>query len=111
MNPSVSVIIPVYNRENKIKIALESLINQSYQNFEAIIIDDGSTDQTAKVIKEYNCSNFRYVYQENSGVSVARNKGIAESKGEYICFLDSDDFYEPTFIEKMWKYIKRLSIG
>ncbi|AQQ54221.1 glycosyltransferase family 2 protein [Planococcus lenghuensis] len=103
MKPSISVIIPVYNREVIVKTALDSLVSQTFKDFEAVIIDDGSTDQTAETIASYNCSNFRYIYQENVGVAAARNKGIAEAKGDFVCFLDSDDYYEPAFLEKMYK--------
>lgn len=108
MQPDISVIIPVYNGENNIEIALNSLFKQSYSNFEVIIIDDGSCDNTSSVISEYvgNDKRFKYIYQKNSGVSVARNNAINKSKGEYICFLDADDFYESTFMKKMFTQIE-----
>lgn len=106
MNPKISIIIPAYNREDTIHFALDSLLRQTFQDFEVIIIDDGSTDNTAKIVEMYKRSNFKYIYQENSGVSVARNKGIDLASGEVICFLDSDDFYEDTFLEKMYSKIK-----
>ncbi len=108
MKPDVSVIIPVYNGEHNIKTSLNSLLEQSYSNFEAIIIDDGSHDNTSEVISELvgDDKRFKYIYQENSGVSKARNKGIVNAKGKYICFLDSDDRYIETFIEKMFAQIE-----
>lgn len=104
----ISVIIPVYNREKTITIALDSVLKQTFRDFEVIIVDDGSIDSTSKFIKKYCESDerFKYFYQQNAGVAVARNKGIMESKGEYIAFLDSDDYYESTFLEKMYHTIK-----
>lgn len=103
MNKKVSIIIPVYNGEDSISIPLNSLLEQTYTNFEAIIIDDGSKDRTKEVVEKFSSKDCRlkYYYQDNAGVSVARNKGIGVATGDYICFLDSDDFYENSFIEKM----------
>ena len=111
MNPKVSVIIPVYNGEDSLSISLESLLKQTYSNFEVVVIDDGSKDGTREVVEKYVSmdSRFRYNYQANGGVSVARNNGIKVSQGEYICFLDSDDFYENSFIEKMLNEIEKES--
>lgn len=108
MNPEISVIIPVYNRQDTISISLNSLINQSYNNFEVIIIDDGSYDSTSRVIEKYLESDirFKYIYQDNSGVAIARNKGLELATGNYVCFLDSDDYYESKFLEKMYEKIK-----
>lgn len=92
--PSVSVIIPTYNRDKYISIAIDSVLNQSYQNFEIIIVDDGSTDTTKEIIagyiREYG-NKIRYFFQDNKGPGGAKNLGIRESKGKYITFLDSDD--------------------
>lgn len=111
MDIEVSLIIPVYNDESSIDIPLESLLRQTETNFEVIIIDDGSKDNTKKVVFEYvNLDDrFKYYYQEHSGVSIARNKGIQTAQGKYISFLDSDDFHESTFIEKMLAKIKAES--
>ncbi len=102
-NPLVSVIIPVHNREEYIGEAVESVLNQSYKNIELIIVDDGSTDNTGNIVKEYmeKDDRVRYIYQENQGSGAARNTGIKEAKGEYVAFLDSDDKYFPFAIEKM----------
>lgn len=111
MKTKVSVIIPVYNGEKSISISLDSLLEQTYSNFEVVIIDDGSKDGTRDVVEKYNAidSRFKYIYQPNSGVSVARNNGMKVSQGEYVCFLDSDDFYENSFIEKMLNEIQKES--
>nr|WP_245363217.1 glycosyltransferase family 2 protein [Cohnella thailandensis] len=104
----VSIIIPVFNRRDVIARALESLVNQTFTDFEVIVVDDGSTDESVEVIQQY-CeadSRFKYFYQRNKGVSVARNNGISRAKGDYLCFLDSDDYYEPTFLAEMHKEIK-----
>lgn len=101
MNKLVSVIIPTYNRANIIKDAIETVLNQTYQNFEIIVVDDGSTDKTEKVVKSFNDSRIRYIYQPNSGKpSVARNLGINSSKGDFVAFLDSDDLWHPQMLEK-----------
>ncbi|MGK0296532.1 MAG: glycosyltransferase involved in cell wall biosynthesis [Gammaproteobacteria bacterium] len=86
----ISVIIPTYNRLESLLRALESVQSQSYQATEIIVIDDGSTDQTAEHIKR-NFSNVKYIYQSNAGVSTARNAGIEHSSGDWLAFLDSDD--------------------
>jgi glycosyltransferase involved in cell wall biosynthesis len=107
--PKISVIIPAYNVEKYIEKTLKSLIDQTFKDFEAIIINDGSTDNTEKIIKEVlQDANFQWklINQENQGVSAARNRGIIESKGEYICFLDADDYYHPSFLEKMYNKAK-----
>lgn len=92
--PKVSVIIPTYNCASFINEAIESIINQSYQDLEVIVIDDGSNDDTDKVLKPY-MNRIKYIYQENKGVAIARNVGIRAAKGEYIAFLDSDDIWYP----------------
>ena len=106
-NELISVIIPVYNTDNSIIRCINSLINQSYKEFEALFIDDGSTNGVDKVIKEYACSDSRikYFYKDNSGVSSTRNYGIEKSKGNYICFLDSDDEYLKEGLENLYNTI------
>ena len=98
--PKVSVIIPAYNSSGFIEDALESVFKQTYRNYEVIVVDDGSTDKSAEIIGSFSDKRIIYIYQENHGVSVARNKGILESKGEYIAFLDSDDLWLPEKLEK-----------
>lgn len=90
--PRVSVITPTFNRANYLPIAIRSVLAQSYQNFELIVVDDGSTDETPTLMKEFlGDPRIRYFQQDNQGQSVARNRGIAEADGEFICFLDSDN--------------------
>ncbi len=95
----ISVIIPTYNRKNFLKIAVESVLNQTYKNFELIIVDDGSTDDTENLIKSYNDERIIYWYQKNRGASAARNTGISIANGYYIAFLDSDDRWKPEKLE------------
>jgi len=95
-NPLVSIIIPTYNREKLILKAIDSVLKQSFQDFEILIIDDASTDATNKVIKELNNNRITYYrLDKNSGQCVARNYGIRKAKGTYIAFLDSDDEWLP----------------
>ena len=100
----ISVIIPCYNVGNYISDCIESLKNQTYKNFEALFINDGSTDQTLNKLKILckNIPNFKIIEKENGGVSSARNLGVSISKGKYLCFLDSDDMLAPTFIEELY---------
>ena len=88
----ISVIIPTYNGEQYIKRAIESVIDQSYKNTEILVIDDGSTDKTADLVKSYG-DLVNYFYKDNGGVSSARNLGLKNAKGDYIAFLDTDDFW------------------
>jgi glycosyltransferase involved in cell wall biosynthesis len=103
INPLISVVIPAYNTKDVIERTLKSVEAQTYQNYQMIIIDDGSTDGTSQLLDEYERYNDKCIvhHQTNCGVSVARNKGIECATGEFICFLDSDDTYSPTFFEKM----------
>ncbi|NJR15065.1 MAG: glycosyltransferase [Calothrix sp. CSU_2_0] len=104
-SPKISVIIPTYNRSHLIKDAIESVLNQTYQDFELIIIDDGSTDNTKEVLAEYG-ERLQYIYQENQGRSAARNHGLNLAKGEYIAFLDSDDVWFPDKLARQVPILK-----
>lgn len=95
-----SVIICTYNRDNLLSRALDSLVHQTFTNFETIIVDDGSTDRTFSVVKEFREKlNLRYIYQQNKGLPTARNTGGYSAEGEFITFLDSDDEYKPNHLE------------
>jgi len=98
LRPLVSVIIATYNRADYVGESINSVLNQSYQNVEIVVIDDGSTDNTKNVLSQYK-NKIKYIYQENKGQAAARNNGIRESKGEFIAFLDSDDLLMPGAIE------------
>jgi|WetSurMetagenome_2_1015567.scaffolds.fasta_scaffold51825_3 glycosyltransferase involved in cell wall biosynthesis len=105
-NDLVSVVIPVYNCERFVAEAIESVLCQTYRPLEIIVVDDGSNDSSLKIIEKYN-NHVEIVSQQNSGVSVARNKGIHQAKGEYIAFLDGDDVWLPNKIEKQIEVLKR----
>jgi len=98
-NPQVSVIIPTFNRGWIIQEALESVLSQEYSDFELIIVDDGSTDDTASVLDQFQ-PDIRLVRQPNRGVSAARNRGMSVSRGNYIAFLDSDDLWLPSKLQR-----------
>lgn len=100
MNSLVSVIVPVYNSEKYISRCIENILKQTYPNIEIIIIDDGSNDKTKEIVDKYIKKNvIQYKFINNSGVSNARNCGIELSKGEYICFIDCDDYFDIDYIE------------
>lgn len=90
-NPTISVIIPLYNKEPIIERTIKSVLNQSYSDFELIIVNDGSTDNSVEVVKRFDDDRIVLVEQENAGPSAARNAGIKKAKGEWIVFLDADD--------------------
>ena len=102
----VSIIIPTYNREKTILRAINSVLEQTYNDIEVIIVDDGSKDNTREIIESLNCSKIRYIYQENGGASKARNTGIRAAEGEYISFQDSDDYWYPDKLEKQLAKLK-----
>jgi len=105
--PAVSVIIPTYNRAHQVGRAIQSVLAQSYQNFEVIVVDDASTDNTKEVMESISDKRIRYIrHNENRGASAARNTGIHVAKGEYIAFLDSDDEWLPEKLEKQIKVLK-----
>jgi len=97
--PQVSVIIPTYNAARYLSDAIDSVLAQTYDEFEIIVVDDGSTDETPGVVNKYD-SRVCYLSQQNAGVAAARNRGISESKGKYIAFLDADDTWFPNKLEK-----------
>lgn len=104
IEPQVSVIIPTYNRENLLQKAIESVTNQTFQDFEILIIDDASTDNTEAVVKNLKNDKIKYFkLQKNSGQCVARNYGIKRAQGKYIAFLDSDDEWLPEKLKKQYE--------
>jgi glycosyltransferase involved in cell wall biosynthesis len=102
----ISVIIPTYNRGNFTVEAINSVLAQTYKDYEIIVVDDGSTDDTREKMKAFD-NQIRYIYQENKGPSAARNTGIQQAKGEYLAFCDSDDRFLPTKLEKQMNFIKK----
>lgn len=109
--PRISVIIPVFNVEKYISKCLDSIINQTLKDLEIICVDDGSSDYSTEIIKEYakRDSRIKIIQQKNQGVSVARNTGIKNATGEFISFIDSDDWISPNFYEKMYFSAKELN--
>ena len=97
----ISIIIPLYNKEASIAQALDSVMAQECQDFEVVVVDDGSTDAGAAVVENYGDPRIRLVRQANAGVSVARNRGIEEARGEYVAFLDADDVWMPGFLSEI----------
>jgi len=109
MSPLVSVIMPVYNGEKFLAEAIESVLVQTYQNWELIIVNDGSSDASAEIIRRYiaNDQRISLIEQENQGQSKARNAGAESSRGEYLAFLDQDDRYWVTKLQKQVDYMER----
>ena len=94
-----SIIIPTYNRASFLPKAIESVLAQTYTEWELIIVDDGSTDNTKEVVSKYNDSRITYIYQKNAERSAARNNGILHANGNYICFMDSDGYLAANRLE------------
>lgn len=121
----ISVVIPLYNKEKSINATLQSVVEQTYTDWECIIINDGSTDNSLEVVKnfvdKFRISNFlsqgndyfkfQILSKPNGGVSSARNRGVMEAKGEYVAFLDGDDIWEPTYLEEAAKLIQDYPNG
>jgi len=109
-NPPISVVITTYNRENLVVRALKSVLIQTFKDFEVLVVDDGSTDNTRQVIQEIQKEDKRvvYVYQENKGWPSALNTGLSNAQGRYIAFLDSDDEWLPEKLEKQVKVLEEL---
>ena len=108
--PLVSIIVPIYNVETYLRQCLESILGQSYSNIELILVNDGSTDRSETIIQSFLETNQRikYIFQKNSGPSIARNKGIDEASGEFICFIDADDSVPNNYIQLL---VEKISKG
>lgn len=113
MSPKFSIIVPLYNKAPYVRKALESIFAQTFTVYELIIVDDGSTDNSAAICEEIihpfirsSVHPIRLLKQANRGVAAARNNGVAASKGEYVCFLDADDWWEQTYLEEMDRLIR-----
>ncbi len=104
--PTVSVIIPTYNRANLVTKAIDSVLEQTFKDLEIIVIDDGSKDQTQEVLKSYQ-NKILYLYQENQGRASARNRGLEIAQGKYIAFLDSDDFWKPEKLHRQLHFFEQ----
>lgn len=106
-----SVVIPLYNKASYVAKAIGSVLAQTFADYELVIVNDGSKDNSAEIAEKAIAGqqNCKLIRQENAGVSVARNNGVAASQGDYLCFLDADDWWEPTFLEEMSKLIEEFS--
>ena len=110
-DPLISIIMPVYNMENYIFECIKSITNQTYENWELIAIDDGSSDESANIINSFLDRRIRYFRKENEGVSSARNYGIARARGEYIAFVDPDDYCHPNKLSVQLSQMKTIGLS
>ena len=120
----LSIIVPVYNVAPYLRKCVDSLIHQDFENYEIILVDDGSTDESSNICDELVCSNelvnervselgkplIRVIHQSNAGLSAARNAGLKEAKGEYVCFVDSDDYWESNVLGSLMEQVKRENL-
>ena len=110
-NELISIVVPIYNVEKYLRMCLDSILDQTYEHFECLLINDGSPDNSAEICREYveKDARFRYFEKENGGLASARNLGIKYSKGKYISFIDSDDWVEPDYLEVLHSKIKEYN--
>lgn len=107
--PQFSVVIPLYNKAHTIVSTMATVINQIYKNFEVVIVDDGSTDNGAELVRShFDDPRIRIIHQENAGVSAARNRGIEEARGLWVAFLDGDDEWHPEYLSIMCCAIEKF---
>ena len=112
MNELVSIIMPSYNTASFISKTIESVLNQTYKNWELLVVDDCSTDGTDEIVSKYNDKRIVYLKNEkNSGAALSRNRALRNAKGKWIAFLDSDDLWHPTKLEKQIKFMKKMDIS
>lgn len=110
-NPEISIVVPVFNVEKFLKKCIESIISQSFSNFEVLLVNDGSTDGSLDICLQYTKIDDRVkvINKKNGGLSDARNAGIKYATGKYICFIDSDDFIEKEYLQKLYKNIVKYN--
>lgn len=108
-DPFFSVIIPVYNRQSFIEKAIRSVLNQTFEDFEIIVIDDGSTDDTERAVKSIESDKLRYIKKKNEERGIARNTGAEQARGRYVNFFDSDDLLLPNHLQEAYSFIKRTN--
>jgi len=109
LNPTISIIVPVYNTEQYLPKCLDSIAAQTFTDFEVLMIDDGSTDGSGEICDQYSQSDSRFIaiHQSNQGVSASRNNGLKQARGNYIAFVDSDDYVHPQMLELLYKAIRQ----
>lgn len=103
----ISVVIPLYNKEQSIASTLQTVLKQTYQDFEIVIVNDGSTDHSVEEVAKVTDPRIRLIHQNNAGVSAARNRGIDEARGEYIAFLDADDEWKPDYLKTQYELTQK----
>ncbi len=108
MTPFFSVIIPLYNKEKYIQNTLNCVFNQSFDNFEVIVVNDGSTDGSLEILRKFSDHRLKIIHQKNQGVSVARNTGMENAKADYICFLDADDTWKQNHLQAFYDTITKF---
>ena len=109
----VSIITPMYNAEKYVGLTIESVIAQTYKNWEMIIVNDGSKDSSAKIVEDYvqkDC-RIKLINQTNAGSATARNNALKNAQGQYICFLDADDLWDAVFLEKQINFLKEKNVA
>lgn len=106
--PFFSVVIPLYNKQNHVKDTIETVLHQTFQDFEIVVVNDGSKDESAQIVETIKDERIRLIYQENAGVAVARNRGIKEAKADYVAFLDADDLWLPKFLQTIYELIQNF---
>lgn len=109
MNPLISVVVPVYNAESYVKKCVDSLISQTYSPVEIILVNDGSTDSSLSVIRELECESIRVIDKPNGGAAYARNVGVDEASGEYVTFVDADDYVSSDYISVLYNLITKYN--
>jgi glycosyltransferase involved in cell wall biosynthesis len=107
----ISVVIPLYNKEKYVANTLQSVLSQTFTDFEVVIVNDGSTDNSVAEVQKWQDSRIRLVHQENAGVSAARNKGIAEARYDLIAFLDADDEWKPEYLQTQYELSRKYPEG
>ena len=106
MRKGITIIIPVYNADRYLKRCLDSVLKQSYTDWELVLVDDGSSDKSSQICDEYalNDSRISVIHKQNSGAGAARNDGIAQARGDYVVFVDADDYIETNYLEQLSKH-------
>lgn len=109
MNDKISVIVPIYNTDKYLSRCIKSIVNQTYRNLEIILVDDGSSDKSLQICEQcaQKDARIKIVYQQNQGVSAARNNGLSHATGEYVCFVDADDFVDKDYCSNLMNLIQR----